>query len=92
MSLADDRVLFVGGLVFELDDVAPGGEPPLINAPATNGVVFDLATGSSAPTGPQVSPRFAPFATLMDDGRVLVGGGGDTEGAPAITSAEFFTP
>jgi Galactose oxidase, central domain len=44
---------------------------------------------------PMVSGRVNPTATLLNDGRVLVaGGGGETCGAdyPSLSSAEVFTP
>lgn len=83
--LRDGRVLFAGG--YSTQDVS--GNPGL----ATNGDIYDPATGVFSPTGVMQVPRFAHVAALLRDGRVLIAGGLDTPPLSARTrSAEIFDP
>jgi hypothetical protein len=75
VTLEDGRVLVAGG---------NDGEEALATAE-----LFDPATGTFAPTGPMTRGRgIGASATLLDDGRVLVAGGGADVG----DSAELFDP
>jgi hypothetical protein len=47
------------------------------------------APGTFSPTGSMATPRQAPFAATMADGRVLVGSGFD---GSYVTSAEIYSP
>jgi hypothetical protein len=79
--LPDGRVLVAGGRYYD------GGQHYLSSAE-----VFDPATSSfsSAGVGSMIAARFAPAAAVLPDGRVLVAGGGGSDGSAA--SAEVFDP
>ena len=70
VALRDGRVLIVGG----------GHD---IESPSTPGSyraeIYDPASGLSTLVGSTVHPRLAGTATLLEDGRVLVGSGSDAE-------------
>ena len=95
--LPDGRVLITGGTT---------GESPLASQPvrlasyrtaATNAEVltsaelYDPATGTFGRTGSLSTPRVNHTATMLQDGRVLVVGGGD-EGYDSVRSTELYDP
>lgn len=77
--LLDGRVLIAGGV---------DASPPRGHA-TTTAEVFDPLTGAFLPTGSMATARSGHTATLLDDGRVLIAGGQDAEGAPI---AEIWDP
>ena len=83
--LDDGRVLFAGGY-------STAGAPG-IRRLATDGDIYDPATGTFSPTQPMVVPRFGHVAALLRDGRVLIAGGNDTVELQTQTgAAEIFDP
>jgi len=54
--------------------------------------VYDPATDSVATPGPMVTPRYDHAAVLLNDGRVLIVGGLDSETRAATASIEVFDP
>lgn len=84
--LADGLVLFAGGYT---GTDASG----LTTYLATNGDVYDPATGTFTPTGPMQVPRWFHVAALLRDGRVLIAGGNGAEfRQEGIADAEIFDP
>jgi hypothetical protein len=53
--------------------------------------IYDPTIGTFAPTGSLTTPRDEATATRLEDGRVLVVGGGD-EGNGALRTAEIYDP
>ena len=88
--LPDGRVLLAGGLV---PNTAAPRTIPVTTATAE---IYDPATGIFSAVGPMAAPRFAPAASLLSDGTVLVAGGGHEilpQGTPVATGdAEIFDP
>ncbi len=83
--LDDGRVLFAGGY-------STAGAPR-VRRLATDGDIYDPATGTFSPTQPMVVPRFGHVAALLRDGRVLIAGGYSTGELQTQTSAaEIFDP
>jgi WD40 repeat protein len=80
VPLADGTVLIAGGQA----QVMPFG------AVAT-AELFDPATETWTTTGTMVEGRISPTAVPLPDGRVLLIGGGDTQGIP-MASAEIYDP
>ncbi len=85
--LPDGRVLVAGGEGYDA-----AGEPSGLASTE----LFDPETGVASP-GPSLSEvRSGLTATLLEDGRVFVAGGGDTaapvNGVPASKTAELFDP
>jgi hypothetical protein len=79
--LPDGRVLVVGGVVVENDD----------DRVLASAEIWDPATESFSPTGSLDAARAFHTATLLPDGRVLVVGGANPDGAwPA--PAEIWDP
>ena len=91
VRLADGRVLVAGGI----------GKSALL----ASAEVFEPAAGGPgafSATGPLATPRGAPMAALLADGRVLIAGGSGpsdplsrgapAEGGDALASAEIFDP
>jgi len=77
--LANGKVLMAGG-----DDVATC-------CPTTpSAEVFDPTTGQFSHTGNMNTDRYDHTATLLNDGKVLLAGG--TQGNGALASAELFDP
>ena len=95
--LADGRVLIAGGYT--------ANEPPAAGAivlasvrtvESTSSIlasaeIYDPATGTFSRTGPMTTFRNDHTATLLQDGRVLVAGGGG-EAYPSSTSADLYDP
>lgn len=82
--LASGKVLVTGGCSL----FTP---PNVCSQYASAPELYDPATGTWTATTPMVQVRGQHTATLMQDGRVLVAGGGtDTEGC--FASAEIFDP
>jgi MYXO-CTERM domain-containing protein len=52
--------------------------------------VYDPATNTWTPTGPQPQPRYIPVTVLLGDGRVLLAGGLDDE--TPVASVELYDP
>jgi hypothetical protein len=59
-------------------------------APLANNELYDPATGTTAPTGPLNTARYAHTATLMPNGKVLAVGGDNTNGT--LAGAELYDP
>ena len=77
VALKDGRVLVFGGF-------------NSIGAPETSAEIFDPAAGTWKTTGELAFPReFSAASTLMEDGRVMVVGGGP---GPSIADVEIFNP
>ncbi len=84
--LADGRVLFAGGYT----GTDENGRTTYL---ATNGDVYDPASGTFTPTGPMQVPRWFHIAALLRDGRVLMAGGNGAEFRQGgIADAEVFDP
>jgi hypothetical protein len=82
--LKDGRLLVAGG---EVDD---GTNPTKLSADT---YLYDPQQNSFAPTGKLAVARHSHTATLLNDGRViLVGGGTSHWGSSAMDSVEIFDP
>lgn len=85
--LTDGRVLFVGGA---------GMVAGSMSGVLASAELYDPAKGTFTPTGDLNEGRSVHSATLLQDGRVLVAGGGviSTSGdsPPPIASAELYDP
>ena len=79
-KLKDGRVLIVGGMATAFNDSVLGSAE-----------LYNPATGSTTLVGSLHTPRFGHVAALLNDGRVLIAGGEDANGAP-VRPAEFFNP
>ncbi|HEX6867666.1 MAG TPA: kelch repeat-containing protein [Candidatus Limnocylindrales bacterium] len=79
--LADGRVLVTGTNA----GIAP---------PDRWSFVYDVGTGTWAPTGRELDARDMSTATLLVDGRVLIVGGvhGDAEGQPVTPNEQLYDP
>ena len=101
VRLADGRVLVAGGIgksaLLASAEIFDPAVPARLRA--------DLPSpgpGAFSPTGPMSTPRGAPMAALLADGRVLIAGGSGpsdplslgspAEGGDALASAELFDP
>ena len=80
--LADGRVLVAGGSTAWSFGFAG----------ILTGEVYNPATNSFTPTGAMATARYAPAATLLPNGKVLVSGGLDTFAAAALSTAELYDP
>src|SRR5204862_5876960 len=80
--LQDGRVLVAGGVGACTDRTTC---PPLASAE-----IFDPRSGTWRRTGSLNDARYQHTATLLQDGRVLVAGGGGTAGV--LSSAELYDP
>jgi hypothetical protein len=93
--LSDGRVLLAGGQASADPTAAASGEtaPPLATA-----AIYDSTTGTLTPTGSMNEGRALHTGTLLQDGMVLVAGGGefnmssDGESNPPLKSAELWDP
>jgi len=59
--------------------------------------LYDPSTGTFAPTGSMITPRYAHSATLLADGRVLIAGGrsvliAGVANGPSVFTAEIYDP
>ena len=81
VRLLDGRVLVAGGYI--------GGQP---DNPITSAEVFDPETGTWSATGNMVKPRAGFPATLLRDGKVLVGDRDDPAANNSATGAEVYDP
>ena len=95
--LPDGRVLITGG-VTGASPSAPGrscsprtGTVESSSSVLRTAELYDPATGTFSPTGSMSTIRDHHTATLLQDGRVLVVGGGG-EGYASQTSAELYDP
>jgi len=95
--LADGRVLVAGGSTMESQPASLPVTLASYRTAATSANVlssaelYDPVTGSFSPTGSMSQFRDRFSATLLQDGRVLVVGGGG-EGYASRTSAELYDP
>jgi hypothetical protein len=80
--LSDGRVLIAGGR-----SAVSGGSYSSL----TSAELYDPATGTFSPIGSMSVARFQYTATLLQDGRVLVAGGEETNGE-VVASAELYDP
>jgi hypothetical protein len=92
--LQDGRVLIAGGAT-GIGTGLDGSAPTLLGTAE----LYDPATGTYAPTGSMVHARAYHTATLLQDGRVLIQGGGGSEeasgGVPTVDSMaapEMYDP
>jgi hypothetical protein len=82
--LGDGRVLVSGGLTPRTGQIEVNPNDALASAE-----IYDPATGTFSLTGSMIEARYDQGALLLDDGRVLVIGGDDSDGA---SSCEIFDP
>ena len=88
LTLPDGRVLIAGGRTSEVPEV-PGA---MVHK---NADIFDPKTNTFSPTGSLNVARRDHAAVILDDGRVLIAGGGDGCGmgtTMGIDSAEIYDP
>jgi hypothetical protein len=88
LTLADGRVLIAGGRNAQ-SPAAPGARV------LDSADLFDPQTNTFAPTGPMQVARRDPSLVLLDDGRVLVTGGGSgvsISTTMGLDSAEIYDP
>jgi len=88
VTMHDGRVLIAGGRNFDNPNT-PGAK---VHASAE---IFDPETNTFTPTGSMNVARNMFFAVLLDDGRVLIAGGGDSSGGAgsmAFDTAEIYDP
>ncbi len=85
VTLRDGRVLVAGGLV----GFGQAGYPANATASAE---IYNPATGTFTPTGGLITARGAPYAAVLNDGRVLFVAGSCGTGSCQLTSAELYDP
>jgi len=88
VTMRDGRVLIAGGRNFDNPN-APGAKVH------DSAEIFDPGTNTFTPTGSMNVPRNMFMAILLDDGRVLIAGGGDNSGGAgsmAYDTAEIYDP
>jgi hypothetical protein len=81
LVLPDGRILAIGGV---LSDSNPN------DAYLDSAEAYDPNGGHFTFVGSMTTPRYGPTATLLKDGRVLVAGGGNSDGI--VASAELYQP
>jgi hypothetical protein len=84
--LRDGRVLVVGGFNLKPNFEFLSGEP------VTKAELYDPATRKWSDTGSPASPRYGHTATLLDDGTVLVIGGGTVPYVGPSAEWEVYDP
>ena len=94
--LTDGRVLITGGISGDSPKTAAVTLASYRTAETSSGVlataeVYDPTTGTFSKTGSMSHIRDEHTATLLQDGRVLVVGGGG-EGYASVTSADVYDP
>jgi hypothetical protein len=80
--LPDGRVLILGGQTFE--DI---GNTDVI----ATGEIYDPGTGQFTPFGSMTGPRGGHTVTQLNNGKYLIAGGYNVNGAPSLTT-EIFDP
>jgi len=88
VTMRDGRVLIAGGRNFDNPN-APGAKVH------DSAEIFDPKTNAFTPTGSLKVPRNMFMAILLDDGRVLITGGGNNAGGAgsmAYDTAEIYDP
>ena len=88
VTMRDGRVLIAGGRNFDNPN-APGAKVH------DSAEIFDPKTNTFTPTGSMKVPRNMFMAILLDDGRVLIAGGGNNAGGAgsmAYDTAELYDP
>ena len=91
--LPDGKVLIAGGATAQCDSLACYYAPS-----ADKAELYDPVSGTFSPAGTMVSPRESHTATLLNDGRILIAGGGYYTGIGTrqfqggLASAELYTP
>ena len=88
VTMRDGRVLIAGGRNFDNPN-APGAKVH------DSAEIFDPKTNTFTPTGSMNVPRNMFMAILLDDGRVLIAGGGNNAGGArsmAYDTAELYDP
>ena len=88
VTMLDGRVLIAGGRNFDNPN-APGAKVH------DSAEIFDPKTNTFAPTGSMKVARNMFMAILLDDGRVLIAGGGNSSGGAgsmAYDTAELYDP
>jgi N-acetylneuraminic acid mutarotase len=83
-GLLDGRVLVVGGQSFTVRDAG------LFTNQLLGAEVYDPVTNAWSASAPMLQNRVGQSTTLLQDGRVLVAGGGD--GSTTSSSAEIYDP
>jgi hypothetical protein len=71
--------------------IAAGSSDAFSISPLSSAEIYDPANGMFSPTGNLNVSRYAPSATLLANGKVLIAGGEDAAGLPK-TSAELYDP
>jgi N-acetylneuraminic acid mutarotase len=72
--------------------VAGGGSTDGAGAPVASAELYDPATNSWSSAGSMATGRYAPTATLLRNGKVLVAGGGGEGFLNVLASAELYDP
>ena len=54
--------------------------------------MFDPAAGKFSSAGSMGAPRYGHTATLLNDGRVLIAGGGGNSGGVGVNPAVLYQP
>jgi hypothetical protein len=88
IRLADGRVLIMGGRTAQ-NPSTPGARV------LTSADLFDPVTNTFVPTGSMNVERRDPCSVLLDDGRVLITGGGpdvSISTTPGLDTAEIYDP
>jgi hypothetical protein len=78
--LSDGRVLIVGGLIFDLEEILGSAE------------IFDPSSETFSATEAMTTLRASSSATLLPNGQVLIAGGCVDVGPITTNSAELFDP
>jgi hypothetical protein len=91
--LEDGQVLIIGGDITEPEYVDGGYQGAATYSTAE---IYDPVTGAFTAAGPMVGKGWAPSATRLDDGRVLVLDGISVDDAeapdPLLATAEIYDP